>query len=501
VTVPVVPGSADVLGVPLATSGAELDRSLVRGLAWTGVVRWTSQILSWLSTIVVARLLAPGDYGLVGMAAVYLGLVMLVNDFGLGSALIQGREVDEDAVARVGGMSIAISLGFCVVSVLAAIPIARFFGEPAVRGIVLVSSLGFIASGFQVLPRSLLARELRFQRLALADGVEAIIASATTLLLAAAGARYWALVIGPLVSRLVSTLLLWSWRPHRLASPWPVSRISHATRFGGHLTLGRLAWYGYSNADFIIVGRLLGRVALGAYSLGWTIASIPVDRITALIGSVTPPILASVQNDFLALQRYLRLLTEALAVITFPVAVGLALVVDQAVPLLLGPHWGPAIRPLQLLALGAAFRSITPMLPQVAVAIGATKRNMQLTLIVSVVLPILFLIGSRWGISGVAFAWLIGHPLCVFPLYLHQVLRLTDMKLGSYLGALWPAAALTSVMAAAVWGVRIATRETLPPLSLGLEVFTGAAVYAGLLLLFYRNRAMQAKELLWPKQS
>src|SRR5207302_11184522 len=121
--------------------------------------------------------------------------------------------------------------------------------------------------------------------------------------------------------------------------------------------------------------------ALGAYSIGWTLSSIPVDRVTALVASVTPPVFSAVQHDRVALQRYLRNLTEGLALITFPAAVGIALVADEFVTAVLGEQWHAAIAPLRLLALSAALRSISPLLPQIIVSTGHTRRNMQFTIL------------------------------------------------------------------------------------------------------------------------
>src|SRR5207247_5114558 len=211
---------------------------------------------------------------------------------------------------------------------------------------------------------------------------------------------------------------------------------AEAVNFGWHVVAARIAWYFYSNADFAVVGRVLGSAALGAYTVGWTIASIPVDRVSALVGSVTPGVFSAVQYDRLALQRYLRNLTQGLAFVTFPAALGIALIADEFVLLALGERWRPAILPLRLLALSAALRSVSTLLPQIAVSTGHAKRNMQLTMLATLILPILFYVGTRWGTAGVAAAWVFGHPLFVLPLFLVYALRLTGMSLRAYVRAL-----------------------------------------------------------------
>src|SRR6266566_1352359 len=227
-------------------SGRELDRSLIRGIAWTGAMRWATQLLGWASTLIVARLLAPTDYGLVGMAMVYLGFIHLINEFGLGAVIVQRRDLAADQIARLAGFALLLGVGFVALSTLVSGAVAEFFGEPTVRWIIPVASLAFLTSALQVVPQGLLTRDLDFRRLAWADGAEAVVAALATLVLAAAGVGYWALVLGPLAGRLTSTLLVNIWRPQPLAWPRQFGTISSAVSFGWHLVVSRLAWYLYS---------------------------------------------------------------------------------------------------------------------------------------------------------------------------------------------------------------------------------------------------------------
>jgi len=253
--------------------------------------------------------------------------------------------------------------------------------------------------------------------------------------------------------------------------------------------VSRIAWYLYSNADFAVVGRVLGKAPLGGYTFGWQISSIPIERVTALIMGVTGPVFSAVQQDKLALQRYLLNLTEGLAFITFPVAAGLAIVADVFVLTLLGDRWVAAIAPLRFLALSAMLRSVTPLLPQIIVSTGHAKRNMQFTIAATLIMPALFYAGSRWGTAGVALAWVFGYPLFVLPMFLRQVLRVTGLTLGGYLRALSPAAGTTALMAAAVLAVRVVGPAAWPVgIHLLVQVLTGAATYALVVYWGHRTR-------------
>jgi O-antigen/teichoic acid export membrane protein len=363
-----------------------------------------------------------------------------------------------------------------------------------VRAVVLVLSSTFAIRGLQVLPRSLMNRDLEYRRLAAVDVVEAAALAGTTLGLALAGMGYWALVLGNVAGALASALVCVALRPHALAWPNDFARIRTAVTYGMHVVSGRLAWYAYSNADFAIVGRVLGKAALGAYSFGWTLAMIPVERVTALLARVTYATFARVQDDHAALRRYVRGFTEAIALLTFPAAAGTALVADLLVRVVLGPQWEAAIVPLRILTLSTLLRSVLPLLPQVLLAIGQAKRSRDQNLVLAIVLPGLFLLASRWGIVAVAAVWVVGYPITAIATMLRSTCRAIGLPLRDYWASLWPATSATVLMAAAVLGARwlvpwelLPPRMRLPGALLGC-VAVGAAAYAGALLVLHRPR-------------
>lgn len=475
---------------PVASSSSRsLDRSLASGLAWSGLAKWGVQVLSWISTLIVARLLTPSDYGIVGMAAVYIGLVQMVSEFGLGTAIIQQQQLDRSQIACIGGFSALLGGGLFAASIALAEPIARFFGEPAVKLVLIVLASNFVTTSFQILPYSLLSRELRFRRIAAIEGTEALVQTVVTLGLAVAGARYWAIVIGILTAKVTSTALLVASRPHRLQWPLPLRQVRGALGFGGQVVVTRLSWYAYSNADFAVVGRLLGKVALGAYTIGWNLASMPADKITGVLARVTLPVFAAVQRDKAAVARYLLVLSEGLALVVLPASIGLVIVAPDFVRVVLGERWLAAIVPLQLLSAHVTFRALNPLFTQTLMALGDTRQPMRVSLVQVVVLPALFIVAAeRWGVNGVALAWLVGHPLLTVPLIIWYTLRRIDLDASTYLRALWPAVSSTALMAVAALLVEDLLATAPGAQRLAVTVATGAAVYAGGGVLFHRKR-------------
>jgi teichuronic acid exporter len=469
----------------------------MHGLAWTGAMKWGTQLLSWAATLIIARLLTPDDYGVLTMANVYLGFIALVNEFGLGPAIIRQRDLTEDQISALGGISIALSLALWTLSALVAFPVAAFFGEPAVRWVIMALSLNFITTGFRVLPRALMTRDLQFKRVAAMDATEALTSMGITLVLAFLGYRYWSLVWGGVTGSLVATVMALRWRSHRRHFPRDLTSVAPSLRFGWHLVVSRFAWYLYSSADFAVVGRMLGKTALGGYGFAWTLASIPVTRISALVSQVTPAIFSAVQNDKEQLSRYFLKLSEGLAFITFPFSVGVALVAPEFVLVALGDQWTPAIVPLQLLAFYAGFRSLTTLHPQVLQSVGRTRDQMRFSLLALAVLPLMFYLGARFGgIAGVAWGWIIGYPIVMIPPY-RAVFEATGLTFSRYFAALWPAILGSAGMAAAVLGIAALLPANLTPLQrLLIESSTGALVYATMMFGLQRKRVHLLREML-----
>ena len=175
------------------------------------------------------------------------------------------------------------------------------------------------------------------------DTVRELAAAACTIGLAMEGFGYWALAIGPVSGAAFSLLLTLLFQRQALALP-RLRDLREAISFSAHVLGGRLVWYGYSNADFFVAGKVLPTASLGAYTLAWSPANVSVEKVSALVSRVTPSFFSAVQNDPELLRRYLGTLSQAIALAAFPVAAGIALVAADFVPTVLGPQWEPPLR-------------------------------------------------------------------------------------------------------------------------------------------------------------
>ena len=291
-------------GIPPSNpSSAELDASLVRGVAWVGAARWSTQALTWVATLVIARLLSPSDYGIFSMALLYLGLLALVTEFGLGAAIITIRNLSEGQIAQLNTVSVILGLLGFALTCAAAYPLANFFHSPELPSVLMVMALGFVISSFQSVPSASLQKDLRFKFISIVELAKTTSTAVVMLPLAFWGARYWTLVAGSLVGSLVATALTLARKRHGFAKPdW--NDLGQAIKYSRQVLIARVGWYGNSNSDFLVAGRVLGPTVLGYYTLAWNLATMPIDKVTTLVSSVTPGIYAAAQEDYSALKRY-----------------------------------------------------------------------------------------------------------------------------------------------------------------------------------------------------
>jgi len=488
------PERIEVTAPATASPPAASDSAIVRALAWTGGSKWATQLLTWASTIVVARILSPSDYGLFGMAMVYLGLISLISEFGLGQAVVILREMSREHIAQIHTLSVAFGALLFAVSWTLAHPVGRFFHTSKLAPVIAVMSVSFLISGAQVVPDALLQRGLRFKLLALFDTIRTFAQAPVTILLAWLGFGYWSLVLSSVIGVVVYSTLVIMAQPCAFA--WPCwKEIRGALRFSSDVLGARIAWYTYSNSDFLVAGRMLGQTALGNYEIAWTIASATVDKVTSLVTRVTPAFFSAVQHNKSELRRYLLRITEGLSLITFPASVGIALLADQFVLCVLGPKWVAAATPLRLLGLYAGFRSITTLFPGILYATRHSRFVMWNTVAAAITFPAAFYFTSRWGTTGIALTWILLYPVITAPFMWKAFIEI-ELSIGTYVRSLLPALRACLVMALAVYGIRMVIPSEWPALSRLIAFVAGGGItYTAFVFVVERERLRGAYAL------
>jgi teichuronic acid exporter len=471
-----------------ASSVTQLDRALVSGMAWTAVMRWSSQIVSWVATFYVARLLAPADYGIVAMATLAIGFARMVEDFGLDSIFIQDRSITPDQQARLAGFIVAIGVGVCLMFVVVAIPVATFFKEPHVAWAVCGLSLLCITDALQVVPRSLLTRELKFSALATVALAQMVVTQGALIISALLGLGFKALVFNSLAGGLFAAITLSYLRPYAVRWPRNPATLARPLLQGWRVVASRIAYYAYTSADQTIIGRILGKDALGAYSFAQTLSTTALQEVGSVVSKVVPGIFSATQDRRDVLRRYYLVLTELVGYLTFPMSIGLGLTADLFVDFLLGPQWTAVVGPLRILCIYTAFSNSMMLISHLMVWTGQFRGQMWCTLVTTAVLPLAFLVGVRFGLEGIAWVWAVVYPLSAIPAIVLGF-RTISITPRDWLRAQAPALTACAGMGLAVLGVRELLPESMAvSAKCGIAVGVGAVSYLGVLLLFFRNR-------------
>jgi O-antigen/teichoic acid export membrane protein len=265
-------------------------------------------------------------------------------------------------------------------------------------------------------------------------------------------------------------------------------------RFGSHLMASSIITTASLNLDDLVAGRQLGPSALGIYGIAWSLANVPLEKVTTMVTTVIPGYLAIVRSDLSEVRRYLRNLTEGMALLTFPACVGLALVAQEFVAVALGTKWHEAVAPLRILASYAAFRSIVALLSKVLTAMGNPRFVMWNDLATLLLMGFAFVVGSRWGVAGIAWAWVVAYPIVVIPLY-RETFKTIRMTLIEYLASIRPALEATTVMTLAVLAVHQIFLTTRPLVRLCAEVLTGIIAYGATLFFRHKDRTERFLQL------
>lgn len=467
---------------------------MVSSVAWSAAAKWSAQVASWASTIVVARLLSASDYGIMGMAAVFLGVVALLSEMGVGSSVLILRDLTREQIAQLNTLALLMGVGGYLLTLLAAEPLGALFNSADLPAVLRVLGLTFIIGSFRSVPLALLQRQLRFKRTAAIDAISNVASAGTVVTLALLDFGYWALAIGQMMTMVASSIMLLKSCPHPFARPrWESLR--RAMTFSNRVIVGRLSWYTYSNADFFVAGRVLGATGLGIYSFGWSLTNMALDKVGTLINAVTPAFFSAVQQDSTGIRRMLLGVTEVLALIVIPATVGAALVARDLIPVVFGAKWAGAIPVVQLLALYGVLRAVSPVLSNVLLNAGQERFLMWTSVANAVCFPVAFLVGASYGPVGIAAAWSLLYPLSMFVMY-WRIFQLRIVTPREYLGAVVPAFQATLVMLVLVLLVqRMALAEAPAAVRLTVAVLAGITAYALALWVGHRDRCMRVVRL------
>lgn len=460
---------------------SDLKARTVRGGALTIGDRGITLILSMLQTIVLARFLTPADFGLVAMVMVFAAFASMFTNLGLSSATIQREQISHEQMSGLFWINVAIGAAILGIFAGLSVPIASFYGKPELQPVVLALSLVFLIRGSGSQHGALLRRQMNFGALTLATASGVGAGVCLSILLAFLGARHWSLVAGHLATAAVTTALLWKgtgWRPG-----WPKRnrQIGELVRFGMHVTGFNFVNYFSRNADNLLIGRIYGADALGIYSRAYSLMMLPLTRIREPLIAAAMPAMSRLQDRPAQFRTYYRKFTSILAMLTMPALALMAVSAPEVIMVLLGPQWTEASEVFRYLAIAAFLQPVASLGGVVLLSSGQARRYFHWGIVNSAVTVLAFLIGIRWGISGVAIGYCVGTYLLLYP-GLWFIFRQSPVGLKDFHAAIWRPSIATAAAVSAALLLRQAMSTDSALFSLVSEWTAGAGVYLSVYL-------------------
>lgn len=468
---------------------ADLRHRTVKGGAITVSVQAAKFGIQLGTTAVLARLLAPEDFGLVGMVAVITGFVVLFRDLGLSQATVQRAELRQDEVSALFWINVGVSVALALVTAAIAPLVAWFYGEPRTAGITAVLAVGFVLGGIAVQHQALLDRQMRFGVRSAVDLGSLIAGAIAGLASAALGAGYWSLVIMTLTTGFALAVGLWiacGWRPGR---PVWTPGVRSMLGFGGHLTGFQIINYIARNIDNVLIGRVWGARPLGLYSRAYQLLMLPSRQINAPVAAVAMPALARLHDQPERYRAaYLRLL-EKVALLTMPAAALMVATSDWIVRVVLGPGWEGAAAIFTWLGIAAAFQPLSNTTGWLFVSQARTGEMFRWGIIGGSTAVVAIVAGLPWGPVGVAAAYATTDVVLRTPLLFWMVGRRGPVSSADLYRAMILPGIAAGLSLLLVLGLRATGIVHDPWLGLFAAIALTAAVTIGVLLVSSQGRA------------
>ncbi len=394
------------------------DKTLIKtGLIWTALQMLINQSFAFIVKLILIKLLIPSQFGLVGMATVFTGLVQVINDIGVGAALIQRKESNLTKAhydtAFWTGVLWSVFL-FVLISVGVAPLAANFYNQPALKLIIPVISIGILFSPVNLVHKAQLTRRMNFKKIAVIDNTSNIISGSLAIILAFSGAGIWAIVFNTVATVVIAMPLYYNatkWLPN---FSWDKGAFNDIFGFGAYTAGANIFTYLYNNIDYLLIGKLLGASTLGIYTFAFVITDTFRSRIMAVINNVMYPIYGKKQSEPAVLKRYYLKVVQVNCLLVFPIMLSLVLLGEPLVNHIFGTKWQGAVFPLQILAVSVIFQMMVSGNTALIRGLGKPGLDMKLQIFKAILfVPTLAYATINYGIVGASLAVLFNKFLLV----------------------------------------------------------------------------------------
>jgi len=388
-----------------------LSEKVASGGLWLGALSFITQLISWVFTFYVIRILNPEDFGLMTMAAFLTAYMQMFSGLGLGAAIIHRKQISEQELSSVFWLVTGIGLTMAVIALLVAYPNAMIFNDERAVPVTQLISLLFIISATSVVPRNLLIRNLEFKLIGIINLLAALTASIISVILAKNGFGAYTLVLSNIALNFVSGFFYYyfsRWRPSRHYKYVDVKPfLSYGIPLAISATLQRLL----QSLDKLIVGRLYGAKDLGLYGNAESLSNMPLDKVWPIFKQISFPLLSRLQNDpEKSIQTYLKVLEGYLLLIT-PIFAGGAIIAHDLIYLVFGEKWVPMAPFFQAFCVAKIFESLEAFNNLFHESQGRTRWVMYYQSISLIIMLLGIYLAASHSFKALALPWLLLYPL------------------------------------------------------------------------------------------
>jgi O-antigen/teichoic acid export membrane protein len=380
-----------------------LKNQIVKGVAWSAGAKLVTQVLSWASTFIVIRQLAPTDYGLVAIAFAVMGIFTIIGEFGLSDALIQKKSLSSQNICQVFSANFALNTIIFLSIYAAAEPFATFYKEPRLTPVLIFLAANLLLMSFVLVPEALLNRQLKFKQRAAIETISHVFNALVTLISALMGFGYWAILLGLVVNTIAKLVLLnlFNSMPYRFTFSFSGSYSLFS--FGLFTFLSRFLWTIHTRIDAFVLGKLYSTHALGVYAIGKQFSALPLDKLSGIVNQVA---LAgfSEKNRYSSSQsdEHLFQSLSIIALFMVPVFFGMSLVAEPMVFLLIGPQWNSAIPFVSIMCFAMPFKLFGSLIDTYISAKGKPVINLIVSLFYLITTVFAIYLGSTKDILYMA---------------------------------------------------------------------------------------------------
>ena len=453
-----------------------IKHKAVKAVIWSGVERLSVQLIRFVIGVILARLLMPAEFGLIGMLAIFIGVAQVFVNCGFGEGLIQKQNVTPRDECSVFYMNIAFGAFSCVVLYVAAPWIANFYRQPILISLARLMALDVVINSFGIVQTMLLTKEIDFKTQLKVSLISTVISGGIAVVMAIQGFGVFSLAAQVLLGDVLRAILLWVFHDWRPSAVFSLTSLRELLPYGSRLFASGLLTNTFTEIYSLVIGRIYAPAALGLYTRARQMQQLPVDNLCNIVGRVAFPIFASVQHDRTVLKRGIRKAARGLVMINFPLMIGLAVVARPLVLVLLTKKWEACVPFLQMLCVGGAVTPLSMTHGYALLALGRSDLFLRLEIIKKTLIGASVALTFHYGVKGLLFGDIVVSIISCF-INCYYSVRLISYSWKEQTLDLLPYLGISVVMGACVWLV-----GALPwggnVGQLAAEVATGMIVYS-----------------------